>query len=156
VAQIDRPAYPQAVTLGDFQRNLARVVERIEAACRRAGRDPGSVRLLPVSKTVAEAQIRLSYAAGCRMLGENKVQEAGRKAGAMRDLSDLRWSVIGHLQTKKAKLVARFAHEFQALDSCIWRRSSTAAFRRKAVAWTSSCRSIHRGRPASTACLPAR
>lgn len=73
--------------------------------------------MLPVSKTVDEARIRLSYAAGCHYLGENKVQEAHRKWEALSDLPDLRWSVIGHLQTNKAKLVARFASEFQALDS---------------------------------------
>jgi len=109
--------YPKASTLEDFRRNLAAVQARIDAACRRVKRDPASVRLLPVSKTVDEAQIRLSYAAGCRLLGENKVQEAHRKWQAMADLIDLRWSVIGHLQTNKAKLVARFAAEFQALDS---------------------------------------
>ena len=109
--------YPQALTADDIQRNLAAVRERIAAACQRAGRDPSSVRLLPVSKTVDEARIRLAYAAGCRFLGENKVQEAQRKADAIADLQDLRWSVIGHLQSNKAKLVARFASEFQALDS---------------------------------------
>lgn len=87
------------------------------AACRRVGRDPSTVRLLPVTKTVDDARIRFAYAAGCRMFGENKVQEAYRKWTAMADLRDLRWSVIGHLQTNKAKLVARFAAEFQALDS---------------------------------------
>ena len=75
------------------------------------------MRLLPVSKTKPEASLRLAYAAGCRLLGENKVQEAHRKYEAMQDLHDLQWSVIGHLQTNKAKLVARFATEFQALDS---------------------------------------
>lgn len=109
--------YPQAVSVGDFQRNLAEVQARIEAACRRVGRDPAEVRLLPVSKTWPEASLRLAYAAGCRMLGENKVQEAWRKWEAMQDLADLQWSVIGHLQTNKARLVARFATEFQALDS---------------------------------------
>ncbi len=109
--------YPKAETVEDFQRNLASVRERIVAACRRAGRDPAGVRLLPVSKTIDEARIRLAYAAGCRMLGENKPQEAYRKWEAMADLADLRWSVIGHLQTNKAKWVARFAAEFQALDS---------------------------------------
>ncbi|MGL9735145.1 MAG: YggS family pyridoxal phosphate enzyme [Symbiopectobacterium sp.] len=58
----------------------------------------------------------MAYAAGCRMLGENKVQEALRKLEAMQDLSDLQWSVIGHLQTNKARLVACFSTEFQALD----------------------------------------
>lgn len=111
------PAYPSATSVADFRRNLARVRDNIAAACQRAGRDPADVRLLPVSKTVDEARIRLAYAAGCRELGENKVQEAHAKWEAMADLPDLRWAVIGHLQTNKAKLVARFASEFQALDS---------------------------------------
>ncbi|AOB39924.1 YggS family pyridoxal phosphate-dependent enzyme [Bordetella parapertussis] len=109
--------YPRADSVADFEHNLAAVRARMAAACQRAGRDPAGVRLLPVSKTVDEARIRMSYAAGCRELGENKVQEAYRKWEAMADLADLRWSVIGHLQTNKAKLVARFAAEFQALDS---------------------------------------
>jgi pyridoxal phosphate enzyme (YggS family) len=109
--------YPQALTLADFQHNLAAVQARMAAACQRAGRDAGSVRLLPVSKTQPADRLRLAHAAGCRMLGENKVQEAWGKWEALQDLTDLRWSVIGHLQTNKAKLVARFASEFQALDS---------------------------------------
>tara|TARA_A100001391_G_scaffold217_1_gene478 strand:+ start:18393 stop:19265 length:873 start_codon:yes stop_codon:yes gene_type:complete len=110
------PSYPTANSVEDFQRNLAAVRQRIAAACARVGRDPAEVRLLPVSKTVPEERIRLAYAAGCREFGENKVQEASRKAEAMADLTDPRWSVIGHLQTNKAKVVARFASEFQALD----------------------------------------
>jgi len=109
--------WPVAETVDDFRRNLATVNARIEAACARVGRDESSVRLLPVSKTVDEARIRLAHQAGCLMLGENKVQEASRKWEAMRDLLALRWSVIGHLQTNKAKVVAQFASEFQALDS---------------------------------------
>jgi len=109
--------YPQAVTVEDIRQNLADVQKRIEAACRRAGRNPASVRLLPVSKTKPEEIIRLAYAAGCRLLGENKIQEAHKKSTATADLTDLQWSVIGHLQTNKAKIVARFASEFQALDS---------------------------------------
>ncbi|WP_313493065.1 YggS family pyridoxal phosphate-dependent enzyme [Stenotrophomonas sp.] len=109
--------YPQAATVEDFRRNLAAVRARMDAACMRAGRDPAQVRLLPVSKTKPEASLRLAHAAGCRLFGENKVQEAAGKWQAMQDLEDMRWSVIGHLQTNKAKLVARFASEFQALDS---------------------------------------
>jgi pyridoxal phosphate enzyme (YggS family) len=109
--------YPEAMTVEDFRHNLAAVQARIQEACRRVGRDSSTVRLLPVSKTKPEASLRLAYAAGCRMLGENKVQEAHRKWESMQDLSDLQWSVIGHLQTNKAKVVARFASEFQALDS---------------------------------------
>lgn len=109
--------YPEATTVEGVRRNLAAVQARIVAACQRVGRDPETVRLLPVSKTKPETRLRLAHAAGCRMLGENKPQEAYRKWTSMQDLTDLRWSVIGHLQTNKAKLVARFATEFQALDS---------------------------------------
>ena len=109
--------WPQAETVDDFRHNLAAVHARMAAACQRVGRDAASVRLLPVSKTKPEAVLRQAYAAGCRMLGENKPQEAHRKWEAMADLADLRWSVIGHLQTNKARLVAQCASEFQALDS---------------------------------------
>lgn len=109
--------WPQAESIEDFQRNLAAVHARIAATCQRVGREPASVRLLPVSKTKSETSLRLAHAAGCQWFGENKPQEAYRKWEAMQELNDVRWSVIGHLQTNKAKLVARFASEFQALDS---------------------------------------
>ncbi|MFT0532345.1 YggS family pyridoxal phosphate-dependent enzyme [Castellaniella hirudinis] len=112
-----RPAYDTAASQAEIQANLVDIQQRIDAACRRAGRSPAEVRLLPVSKTVDEARIRMAYAAGCRLLGENKVQEAYGKWETMADLSDLHWAVIGHLQTNKAKFVARFAQEFQALDN---------------------------------------
>lgn len=96
--------------------NLETVQRRIDAACERAGRAPGSVTLLPVTKTVPAQRLREAYAAGIRTCGENKVQEAKDKSEALADLP-LSWSVIGHLQTNKAKYVARFADAFQALDS---------------------------------------
>ena len=108
--------YPQADSVEDFVRNLAAVRARMAAAAERAGRDPSQVRLLPVSKTVPEERIRLAVQAGCHTLGENKVQEAKRKHHNLTDL-EVSWSVIGHLQTNKAKDVAAFADEFQALDS---------------------------------------
>ena len=97
--------------------NLAAIRARIDAACHAAGRAPATVRLLPVSKTVDQARLRQAYAIGMREFGENKVQEAMGKWEAMADLPDLRWALIGHLQTNKAKYAARFASEFQALDS---------------------------------------
>jgi len=100
----------------DIATRLAQVRQRIGDACKNAGRDPGSVRLLPVSKTVAADTLRVAHAAGCHELGENKVQEALEKSEALADL-DIKWSIIGHLQTNKARHIARFAHEFQALDS---------------------------------------
>lgn len=97
--------------------NLASIRARIEAACLRSGRNPDEVRLLPVSKTHPASVLREAYAAGCIELAENRVQEAEQKAIELSDLADLRWCIIGHLQTNKARQVARFAHEFQALDS---------------------------------------
>lgn len=96
--------------------NLDHVRRRIASACKRAGRSPASVRLLPVSKTVPVERVRAAVAAGLTCFGENKIQEAKAKAEALADLA-IAWSVIGHLQTNKAKYVARFASEFQALDS---------------------------------------
>lgn len=109
--------YPQADTIEQLRDNLAAVRQRIDQACRKAGRDPQEVRLLPVSKTHSADYLRLAYAAGCRMLGENKVQEAYQKWQELEDLTDLKWSIIGHLQTNKARYVARFASEFHALAS---------------------------------------
>lgn len=115
--QTTKYSYETASTLEEIQANLADIKNRIAQACTRAGRDPSEVRLLPVSKTVDETRIRMAYQAGCRILGENKVQEAHGKWQDMQDLSDLHWAVIGHLQTNKAKFVAKFASEFQALDN---------------------------------------
>lgn len=108
--------YPTASSVEEFARNLAAVRARIDAAAERAGRSPADVRLLPVSKTVPEERLRNAIAAGMRQLGENKVQEAKRKHANLID-TGVAWSVIGHLQTNKARDVAAFAAEFQALDS---------------------------------------
>ncbi|MCB1567621.1 MAG: YggS family pyridoxal phosphate-dependent enzyme [Xanthomonadales bacterium] len=106
-----------------LQANLQAIRTRIANACRSVGRDPAEVRLLPVTKTVDEARLRAAYAIGMHEMGENKVQEALGKSEAMADLADLRWVLIGHLQTNKAKQAARFASEFQALDNL---RAATA------------------------------
>lgn len=108
--------FPTATSVGEFVSNIADVRARITAAAERVGRMPNDVQLLPVSKTVPEDRIRLAVAAGCHTLGENKVQEAKRKSENLADLG-VAWSVIGHLQTNKARDVAEFATEFQALDS---------------------------------------
>lgn len=104
----------------DVAANLARVRRQIDDACAAAGRDPGEVRLLPVSKTHPPALLEAAYDAGVRLLGENRVQEAADKAEALSSGGahpDLRWAMIGHLQTNKARQVAAFADEFHALDS---------------------------------------
>ena len=110
------PFPTHAQTVAEIAANLAAVRARIDAAAARAGRDGAGIRLLPVTKTVTEPRLRAAWEAGVTQMGENKVQEALGKARAMADLA-IHWAVIGHLQTNKAKDVAAFAHEFQALDS---------------------------------------
>lgn len=99
-----------------FQRNLARVQDRIAAACARAGRSPAEVELLPVTKTVPAHVLRLARAGGITSFAENKIQEAVTKRDALGDL-DIDWHIVGHLQTNKVKYLVRFARSFHALDS---------------------------------------
>lgn len=86
---------------------LADIRSRIERAAGRAGRDPASIRLVAVSKTFPAEYVRALADAGQTDFGENKVQEALQK---MDQLSDrpLRWHLLGHLQSNKAKKAARF------------------------------------------------
>ena len=76
--------------MGSVAENLAAVEARIKAACTRVGRDPSEVRLLPVSKDQGLDLISDAYEAGVRLLGENKVQEAGDKARRFADHPDRR------------------------------------------------------------------
>jgi PLP dependent protein len=103
--------------MGQVADNLVQVRDRIEAACRRADRDPGSVRLMAVSKTHGPEMVEEAYAAGVRLFGENRVQEAAEKAKQVTGHPDLVWAMIGHLQSNKARTIAGFAGEFHALDS---------------------------------------
>jgi pyridoxal phosphate enzyme (YggS family) len=103
--------------MGSVAENLAAVEARIKSACTRVGRDPSEVRLLPVSKSQGMELIAEAYEAGVRLLGENRVQEAAEKARHFADHPDLKWAIIGHLQTNKARQVAAIASEFHALSS---------------------------------------
>ncbi len=89
--------------------------DRMALACARAGREPSEVTLLPVSKTFDDLAIREAVALGFTRFGENKTQEIALKAPLLQDCN-VQWVVIGHLQTNKAKDVARLAHELQSLD----------------------------------------
>ena len=95
---------------------LSSVRARIDDAARRAGRDPSSVRLVAVSKTFPVDAVREAFAAGQRDFGENRVQEALEKIGACSDL-DIRWHLLGHLQTNKARKAAPAFAMIQSVDS---------------------------------------
>jgi pyridoxal phosphate enzyme (YggS family) len=91
------------------------VRDRIARAARRAGRDPSSVRLLAVSKTFSADDVRAAAAAGQIDFGENKVQEAQRKIAETSDLP-LRWHLIGHLQSNKARKAGGVFHAIHSVD----------------------------------------
>ncbi|MFI6368479.1 YggS family pyridoxal phosphate-dependent enzyme [Nocardia sp. NPDC050630] len=97
--------------------NLADLNKRIGAACHAAGRAADSVRLLPVTKFFPATDIAILYRLGCREFGESREQEATTKVAELRDLTDVRWHMIGRLQRNKARIVARWAHAVHSVDS---------------------------------------
>jgi pyridoxal phosphate enzyme (YggS family) len=96
---------------------LAEVRARIERAALAAGRDPAGIRLVAVSKTKTPEVVREAFAAGQRAFGENYAQELAAKAEACADLRGIEWHFIGHLQTNKARVVARHAYCVHTVDS---------------------------------------
>ena len=96
---------------------LDAVRQRIALACARSGREPSSVRLVLASKTQPPAAIAAAYAAGARDFGENYVQEALAKHPQLAHLDGLRWHLIGHLQSNKARTAADNFTLVHTLDS---------------------------------------
>jgi PLP dependent protein len=97
--------------------NIERIRDRISRAGARLGRNPGSATLMAVSKTVEPERIQQAYQAGIRLFGENRVQEFAEKAGALKDLPRIKWHLIGHLQTNKAKKAVELFHGVDSVDS---------------------------------------
>ena len=98
------------------------------AAARRAGRDPQSITLMAVTKTVTAARIREAYHAGMRLFGENRVQEFAHKAADLRTLPDFHCHMVGHLQSNKASDAVELFDAIDSIDSLrLARRVSAAA-----------------------------
>ena len=114
-----QPAAPQPAS-GSVAERLAVVRERIAAAARAAGRDPGDVRLLVATKTQTPEAVLEALAAGVDLIGENRVQELVAKAPAVADrVADgtLQVHMIGHLQRNKVNQVLATATGLETLDS---------------------------------------
>ena len=93
---------------------FARIRDRIEAACRRSGRPAGSVTLVGASKTQAPALLAEAWAAGVRVFGENRVQEAVAKS---RELpSGIEWHLIGPLQSNKVRPAVELFRAVHSID----------------------------------------
>lgn len=95
--------------------NLEQVKKNIRDACLAAGRDPGEVTLIAVSKTKPTELLQEAYDAGARDFGENKVQEIMDKYPQLP--ANIRWHMIGHLQRNKVKYIVDKAAMIHSVDS---------------------------------------
>src|SRR5512136_1703552 len=120
--------------MSEVSENIRRIRERIAAAALRAGRDPKSVRLMAVTKTVSDDRIQAAIEAGVEIIGENYVQEAKRKIELMGKRAE--WHLIGHLQTNKAKVAVRLFDMIHSVN----RLSLAEEINRRAAAAGTICR----------------
>lgn len=95
--------------------NVNQVKENIKTACSACGRNPEEVTLIAVSKTKPVSLLEDAYATGCRDFGENKVQELCDKYEVMEH--DIKWHMIGHLQTNKVKYLIGKTTLIHSVDS---------------------------------------
>ena len=95
--------------------NLKKVEDNVDAACREAGRSRDEVTLIAVSKTKPVEMLSTIYNQGIRDFGENKVQEMCDKMEQLP--SDIRWHMIGHLQTNKVKYIVGHTTLIHSVDS---------------------------------------
>ena len=137
---------PSAERRGELEKNLAEVRNRIAAACAAAGRDPGEITLIAITKTRPPADVLLLHELGLTDFGENKDQEAAPKAAACAAALDaaadagpgaaagrsrpLRWHFVGQLQTNKASSVAGYADVVHSVDRARLVRALGAAARK--------------------------
>ena len=103
------------ISFGDFKANTDAVLTHIAEACRAVDRDPSEVELLAVTKTHPAAAAEYVARYGLKAVGENRVQEAIDKKAL--SPTSLRWELIGHLQSNKAKLAAEHFDRVQSVDS---------------------------------------
>lgn len=103
----------------EFSANCARVRERVAEACRLCGRNPEDVRLLPVTKNHPVEAPLYAARAGFSAVGENRVQETELKRSEYftQSAAPLRWELIGHLQSNKARNAVRLFDRIQSVDS---------------------------------------
>ena len=100
----------------DIARNLKAVQDRIADTCARMGRDPRTVRLVSVTKTMGPETVRLAIQAGAVLFGENYIQEAREKCEILAPYP-VSWHFIGHLQSNKARYAVRLFDLIHSVDS---------------------------------------
>jgi pyridoxal phosphate enzyme (YggS family) len=103
------------ITYDTFHKRAEGLLQNMAAVCQRAGRNPAEVSLLPVTKTHPAAAAEYVARYGLPAVGENRVQEAVDKRA--QTTAALRWELIGHLQSNKARLAATHFDRVQSVDS---------------------------------------
>ncbi len=99
-----------------MRQRLKTVKDRIRKVAESCGRDPGSVRLVAVSKTMPADRVREAIASGVTILGENYIQEAREKIAELSE-HPVSWHFIGHLQTNKSKYAVKLFDLIHSVDS---------------------------------------
>ena len=99
----------------DLLARLERVRVRIQSVADKTGRDPASIRILPVTKTLPASAVRAAASVGLNIVGENRVQEAVAK---MKEVQvEVSWELIGHLQSNKVRLAVEHFDRIQSVDT---------------------------------------
>jgi hypothetical protein len=101
---------------GSIRERYLAVLERLASAAARAGRDPRAVKLVVVTKSQPLQVVKAALQAGVRVLGENYPEEGATKIQSLRDFSGVEWHMIGHVQSRKAGIVARHFNYLHSLD----------------------------------------
>lgn len=112
------PAPSAGARRDELAASLDRLRARIAAACADAGRDPGEITVVAITKTRPASDVALLSELGVTDVGENRDQEASAKAAACRAMgvTGLRWHFVGQLQTNKAASVVRYADVVHSVD----------------------------------------
>lgn len=106
-----------AETAESIHARYEKVLEKIAASARRAARNPESVRVVVVTKTQPVEVVRTAVEAGARLIGENYAEEAAPKIEALYMQTGIEWHMVGHVQSRKAAIVAKYFSYVHSLDS---------------------------------------
>jgi len=104
-----------------ISKNLSGIKKTIASSAEKVGRNPSDIVLMAVSKTFGAESIRLAYQSGCRIFGENRVQEASKKIVSLLDL-DMNWHLIGHLQKNKINKAVELFDSIDSVDEILTAR----------------------------------
>ena len=106
----------EQTAVGSIQNRLNEVEGRVSEAAQRSGRDPSDIQIVAVTKGHSIETVRAAYDCGLRWYGENRVRQGLQKMDALAELEGVQWDMIGHIQSRKAKLVVPKYHWVHSVD----------------------------------------